>query len=227
MKNLKLLFLIGSAAGLMLPVQLMAQSATMTAEPNPCRIERGQNECTSFIRWHADGVQRVKVFVTAEGRHKDVEKEFSTQISCDDHNCRAGWINADTRYTFQLFDFTRGDRGRLLATVVVRAEGGGGDEARGRIRAEPNPCRLEGGRDCTAFIMWETHGVDRAKVFVTAEGRRQAVEKEFSTQTACGEGQCRANWIGPDTRYTFQLFDFTRGDRGALLASVTVTGAPQ
>jgi hypothetical protein len=228
MRKWQFLFLVSSVYGWAQP------SATMTAEPNPCRIERGESECTSFIRWDTQGVERAKVFVTAEGTHKFVEKEFSTSASCESHRCRAPWINNDTKYTFQLFDFTRGDRGRLLASVVVFAEGGHrddrgdwdhGDGPRGRIRADPNPCRTEGGQNCTAFIMWETRGVDRAKVFVTAEGRHREVEREFSTQVSCGEGQCRAPWIAPDTKYTFQLFDFTRGDRGRLLASVTVYGA--
>jgi hypothetical protein len=201
----------------------------MSAEPSTCRIEPGRSTCTTFIRWDTQGVSRAKVFVTAEGRHKEVEKEFGTTVSCESHRCRADWISADTKYTFQLFDFTRGDRGRLLASVVVFAEGGGGDarrdEVRGRINADPNPCRLQGGHDCTAFITWETHGVERAKVFVTAEGRHRAEEKMFSESKSCEPGRCPANWIGPETRYTFQLIDFTRGDRGAVLASVTVTGS--
>jgi hypothetical protein len=61
------------------------------------------------------------VFVVAEGRYPGAEREFGTTLSCEPHQCRAPWIEPDTRYTFQLYDYSRGDRGRLLSTVVVTA----------------------------------------------------------------------------------------------------------
>ena len=206
-----------------LPALANAQEGTISAEPNPCRIEPGENTCTSFIRWDTRDVERAKVFVTAEGRRREVEHEFSTERFCESRRCRAPWISPDTTYTFQLFDFTRGDRGRLLASVTVTA--GAGNEAWGTISADPNPCRIR--RDektCTASISWQTRGVERAKVFVTSEGRRSDAEHEFSTEANCEPGRCRAPWISPDTRYTFQVIDFSRGDRGRVLASVTVRG---
>jgi hypothetical protein len=208
---------------------------SIDAEPNPCRIEPGQAECTSFIRWETRGVDRAKVFVTSEGRHGEAEREFGTTLSCETRRCRAPWINADTTYTFQLVNFTRGDRGRVLASVTVTARGGGGggggerrrDEggAEGTISADPNPCRIRRGEgECTTFLTWHTRGVDRAKVFVTSEGKRREVQHEFSLSPNCEPGNCRAPWIAPETTYTFELVDFTRDDRGRVLASVTVTG---
>jgi hypothetical protein len=206
---------------------------SIDAEPNPCRIEPGTNECTSFIRWETRGVDRAKVFVTSEGRRSEQEREFGASLSCETRRCRAPWINADTTYTFQLVDFTRGDRGRVLASVVVTGRGGGErrDERRaeggaeGTISADPNPCRMRpGDRECTTFLTWHTRGVDRAKVFVTAEGRRREVEHEFSESPNCEPGDCRAPWIAPETKYIFELVDFSRGDRGRVLASVTVRG---
>jgi hypothetical protein len=90
------------------------------------------------------------------------------------------------------------------------------------MRAEPNPCRLEGHHECTVSLVWETRGVRRAKVFVVAEGKHPASERTFSDSAECAPGKCMATWIENDTRYTFQLVDFSRGDRGNVLASVTV-----
>jgi hypothetical protein len=231
MRKWQLLFLITGICGWMLPGRLMAQEGTISADPNPCRIEPGQTECTSFIRWDTRGADRVKVFVTAEGRRREVEKEFGTSLSCETRRCRAPWISPGTTYTFQLVDFSRGDRGRVLASVTVTAEGEGGREERreaggeawGTISADPNPCRIRGDeRECGTSIIWQTRGVERAKVFVTAEGRNREVEKEFSASPNCEPGRCRAGWIAPETRYLFQLVDFSRGDRGRVLASVTV-----
>ena len=235
MKKWQFLLLMSCACGWMLPGRAMAQepSGTIDAEPNPCRIEPGESECTSFIRWDTRGVDRAKVFVTAEGRRRQLESEFGSSISCETRRCRAPWISADTTYTFQLVDFTRGDRGRVLASVTVTARGGERRDDRrdergdawGEIRAEPNPCRMRRGeRECTTFLTWQTRGVDRAKVFVTAEGRRREVEHEFSASANCEPGRCPAPWIAPETRYIFELVDFSRGDRGRVLASVTVRG---
>jgi hypothetical protein len=73
-------------------------------------------------------------------------------------------------------------------------------------------------------LIWHTRGIERAKVFVVAEGRHPAAEKEFSAASHCEERNCRAPWIEPETRYTFTLVDFTHGDRGRVLGTVTVTG---
>jgi len=124
MKVWGFLLLLTAVCGFVLPRNAMAQGpwGEMSADPNPCRIEPGHEECTAHIRWKTRNVERVKVFVTSEGKHHEVEHEFSTQLHCEEHNCRAPWISADTRYKFELFDFTKGDRGRLLGTVTVRGE---------------------------------------------------------------------------------------------------------
>jgi len=119
----------------------------------------------------------------------------------------------------QLLIFVIGLCGFLLPRFVV-AQGPWGE-----IRAEPNPCRVEPGRDeCTSHVTWRTRGVERAKVFVTSRGRTEEKEHEFGDGRSCESERCRAGWIRPGSTYTFQLFDFTRGDRGRLLAEVTVTG---
>jgi hypothetical protein len=209
-----LVFLTGAGAMAQEPV------GEMRAEPNPCRIEGGRHDCTTWVAWRTQSVGRARVFVLAEGKHPGAEREFSGASSCEPHQCQAPWIEDDTRYTFTLVDFTRGDRGHVLASVLVTA----GEQPGGEIRAEPNPCHLEGGKnECTAHVTWHTRGVEHARVFVVAEGRHPAGEKEFSTNKECEGHDCRAPWIEPGTRYTFTLVDFSHGDRGRVLGSVLVT----
>lgn len=109
--------------------------------------------------------------------------------------------------------------GFLLPTIVTA------QEPRGEIRAEPNPCRIEPGREeCTTRITWHTRGVEKAKVFVTSKGRREFKQREFGASRECEGDRCLAPWITHHATYTFELYDFTRDDRGRLLASVVVTG---
>ena len=124
MQKMRIILLIAGVAMLMPSARLMAQEAwgRIDADPNPCRVRGGSNECTSFIRWETRGAQRVKVFVTAEGRRRAVEREFGTSLQCETRRCRAPWISPGTTYTFSLVDFTRGDRGRVLSSVTVTGE---------------------------------------------------------------------------------------------------------
>jgi len=124
MGRYQLLLLITGMCFWLTPHTAFAQEpwGRIDAEPNPCRIGPGHNDCETFIRWETRGVERAKVFVTAEGRGEFKEKEFAASTHCEGHRCRAGWISPHTRYKFILVDFTRGDRGRTLAEVVVHGE---------------------------------------------------------------------------------------------------------
>jgi hypothetical protein len=114
-----LIFFAGCSVFL-LPAALNAQGpwGEIRAEPNPCRIEPGREECTARIIWHTRGVERAKVFVTSMGTEIK-EQEYVEARNCEGDRCLAPWIKHNVTYTFNLFDFTRGDRGRLLASVVV------------------------------------------------------------------------------------------------------------
>ncbi len=116
-----LLFLIPMLGVSILPVNLPAQEpfGIIAAEPNPCRVEPGQDACTAHITWSTQNVSRAKVFVKQENREGVKENEFGTTLACESRRCRAPWIRPDTRYVFKLYDFSRGDRGRELASVTV------------------------------------------------------------------------------------------------------------
>jgi hypothetical protein len=120
----RFLMLVGGLGLCLFPAAVTAQEpwGEIRAEPNPCRLEGGREECTVFLHWHTRGVERAKVFVTAEGGRTFKEREFSASKECEGDRCAAPWITHHTKYIFQLFDFTRGDRGRLLSTVEVRGE---------------------------------------------------------------------------------------------------------
>ena len=120
----RFLMLIGGVCLCLFPAVVAAEEpwGEIKAEPNPCRIEGGREECTTHLHWHTRGVAKAKVFVTAEGGRGFKEREFSASPNCEGERCAAPWITHHTKYIFQLFDFTRGDRGRLLASVEVRGE---------------------------------------------------------------------------------------------------------
>ena len=82
-----LLFLIPMFGVSILPVNAPAQPGgpmgIIAAEPNPCRIEPGQRECTSHITWSTQNVTRAKVFLKTEGREGEKESEFGNSLSCE------------------------------------------------------------------------------------------------------------------------------------------------
>ena len=124
MRLQKPLLIIASFSMFLAPAFVTAQEpwGEIKAFPNPCRIDAGGEECTTHLVWHTRGVEKAKVFVTAKGRKEFKEREFSASRECEGEKCSAPWITHHNTYTFQLFDFTRGDRGRMLAEVIVTGE---------------------------------------------------------------------------------------------------------
>jgi len=108
------LFLVPALA-LGLAGHALAQSGVINAEPNPCRIRRGEKECTVHLTWEAQGVRHAKVVVKSEGKEGEKVREFSSSLACRAHECPAPWIRPDTRYVFRLLD----GEGRELSLVTV------------------------------------------------------------------------------------------------------------
>jgi len=96
-------------------------SGVIAAEPNPCRIEPGQRECTSHITWSTQDVKHARVIVKSEGKEGEKTREFSGSLSCQGRKCPAPWIRPDTRYVFKLYDFSSGSQGRELGVITVTA----------------------------------------------------------------------------------------------------------
>jgi hypothetical protein len=97
---------------------------TISANPNPCRIERQRSVCTSFITWSTRGVTQAKVFVKDSGDRGRRTKEFWSSTACESTRCSAPWIARGTTYEFTLYDFSSGRRRQLLASVTVTAADG-------------------------------------------------------------------------------------------------------
>jgi hypothetical protein len=114
MRSLILTLLLG---GSLVPFAMPAEpSGTISANPNPCVIERGQKVCTTHLSWSSQGVRHARVYAVTEGSRGREEKEFSASHACD--RCKAPWIEKST-YTFTLYDYSTGNRGRALASVTV------------------------------------------------------------------------------------------------------------
>jgi hypothetical protein len=179
-----------------------------------------------LLAWSTQSVQHARVYVVTEGSSGREEKLFSGSRTCA--KCDAPWIEKNT-YTFTLYDYSTGNRGRTLATVSVTGTPTGSAspsatsaEHSGTISASPNPCVIERGQKaCTTHLTWSSQGVQHARVYVVAQGSRGREENLFSGSRTCEK--CDAPWIEKNT-YTFTLYDYSTENRGRALATVTVIG---
>jgi len=94
-----------------------AGTGTITAEPNPCRVEAGKLHCTTYLSWSTEGVKDARVLVKREGKERAPEREFATGRT--QRKVPADWIAEGTRYLFTLYDFSAGSKGAALASVTV------------------------------------------------------------------------------------------------------------
>ena len=190
-------------------------SGTISASPNPCTIAEGRSTCTSTIRWTIQNTTMARMFYSHNGAR---ERHFT--LVRGDGSRPVPWIKGPpNEYVFSLYDYTGGVRGALLASVTVT--GTGAPPASGTISASPNPCTIAEGRStCTSTIRWTIQNTTMARMFYSHNGAR---ERHFTLVR--GDGSRPVPWIkGPPNEYVFSLYDYTGGVRGALLASVTVTG---
>lgn len=97
-------------------------------------------------------------------------------------------------------------------------DGGTAAQANGHLEANPNPCTVQAaGGTCTITITWSTSNVTEARVVVFDA---LANEQELSRAIA---GSLTLNWIQAlPQQYDFELYQYSSGARGAVLASVHV-----
>jgi hypothetical protein len=220
--------LIPMAAWGMLLAPAWGATGSIAVTPSPCKIERGAHDCTVYVTWSTQGAERARVYVTTLGKGQEQEKEFANARACQEQKCPASWIEAGAKYEFTLYDYSTGSRGAVLASVGVTAANAAGAAVEtgpsGTINASPNPCRIQqGAMKCTSYITWHAEGVQHARVYVMAEGKRTIPEKEFANGRNCIGEKCPAEWIEGATRYVFTLFDTSSGEKVRALAKVTVT----
>ena len=107
------LLIVGVAALLMAAAE---PSGNISASPNPCTITNGQKMCTTYLTWSTENVRHARVYVIAHGTKGREENLFSGARSCQ--RCPAPWIEKGP-YTFRLYDYSTGNRGKNLAAVSV------------------------------------------------------------------------------------------------------------
>jgi len=189
-----------------------SHTGTITASPNPCTVTTPGGTCTLTLSWSTSGVSAAHVWVTDAN---NVQQDISTGTSGSQS---LNWIQAlPQHYTFQLYDYSSGSKGSVLASVDVSVPAP--TSHTGTISASPNPCTVTApGGSCTLTLSWSTSGVSAAHVWVTDANN---VQQDIFTGTS---GSQSLNWIQAlPQHYTFQLYDYSSGSKGAVLASVDVS----
>ena len=104
-------------AGLVLAGPAHAAQGTISADPNPCKIEAGKRHCTTYLTWSVEGTSAARVMVEAEGRKGAREREFANGTG--QSRTPADWIAEGTTYKFTLYDWSSGKKGAALGSVTV------------------------------------------------------------------------------------------------------------
>ena len=182
--------------------------------------------CTTYLTWSTSGISNAQVWVKVGNAP---ETNFANIQSCGGSDCPAPWIEANTVYTFTLYNCDAADctstghtNARAIAAVEVR-----GIYGFGSISASPSPCVLVASY-CTTYLTWSTSGISNAQVWVRVGN---GPETNFATGQSCGGTDCPAPWIlGIGTLYTFTIYDcdganctFTDHPNARWVASVEVT----
>jgi Galactose oxidase, central domain len=204
---------------------------SISASPNPCVMSSALwlAHCTTYLTWSASGITNAQVWLRVGN---GPEADFANVQSCGGTDCPASWIEANTVYTFTLYNcdsanctFTDHTNARAIAAVQVRGIYGSGS-----ISASPNPCALSAS-PCTTYLTWSTSGISNAQVWLRVGNGPEA---EFANGQSCGGTDCPAPWIeGNGTPYIFTLYNCDganctpTGPRNAReVANVQVTGTP-
>ena len=202
---------------------------SISASPNPCVLSGGRVDavCTTYLTWSTSGISNAQVWVRVGGAP---ETNFANIQSCGGTDCPAPWIEANTVYTFTLYNCDAADctfaghtNARAIASVQVR-----GIYGFGSISASPNPCPLTTSH-CTTYLTWSTSGMSNAQVWVRVGN---GPETNFANGQSCGGTNCPAPWIeGIGTPYIFTLYNcdganctYTDHLNARAVANVQVTG---
>ncbi len=95
---------------------LYGQSGSLTAAPNPCEIFLMEDLCSSTLTWSSQGATSVQLWV--QGQYG--ETLVASTGGGGPYVAEITWIQDYlSPYTFQLFDYSSGSRGGLLASVNV------------------------------------------------------------------------------------------------------------
>lgn len=91
----------------------------------------------------------------------------------------------------------------------------------GSISASPNPCLIYYGQwYCSTTVSWSTQGASSVQVWVAVDGGGEVL---FAGSGGGGWYSSAANWIQNPSVYVFVLYDYSSGNRGAVLGTSVVT----
>ncbi len=203
--------------------------ASISASPNPCVMSSALwlAHCTAYLSWSTSGISNAQVWVKVGNAP---ETHFADVQSCGGTDCPAPWIEANTVYTFTLYNCDAADcsstghtNARAIAAVQVRGIYGSGS-----ISASPNPCVLSGAH-CTTYLTWSTSGISNAQVWVRIGLGPETI---FANGQSCGGTDCPAPWIdGNGDLYIFTLYNcdtanctYTSPLNAREVANVQITG---
>ena len=78
--------------------QLLAQTGTISASPNPCTIAAGSSTCTTTLTWSATGTRGLLVRVSHNGRPSTVVSSSGARGSTS-----PSWIQAAPAHTYTFY----------------------------------------------------------------------------------------------------------------------------
>ena len=141
--------------------QLLAQTGSISASPNPCTIAAGKSTCTTTLSWSATGTSRLRVQVSHNGA---AATNFATSGSSGSQS--ASWIQASPShtYTFSLHDYSGGSVGTRLDSVTVTGK------AAPKPKPKPptissftaSPTTIDKGKSAT--LKWSTANADSLSI---------------------------------------------------------------
>jgi hypothetical protein len=111
--------------------------------------------------------------------------------------------------------------------TILGGSAGGGATPTGTLSANPPSCTIPfGSANCSVTIFATANGTTNTRIYVSTPAGGEN-PNQFGDAGACAAGGagCSANFISQSNPATFRLYDYTSGSRGALLATLTVTGS--
>ncbi|MYD92749.1 MAG: hypothetical protein F4Y02_03455, partial [Chloroflexi bacterium] len=89
-------------------------AGNITASPNPCTIESGDDDCTTTLTWSATGTTGLLVKVSRDGQRSRVVSSSGASGSAS-----PSWIEQGSSYKFSLYDYMDRVEGAELDSVTV------------------------------------------------------------------------------------------------------------
>ena len=135
---------------------------SISASPNPCTIEPGDDDCTTTLRWSATGTTGLLVRVSRDGADSRVVSSSGASGSTS-----PTWIEEGSSYRFSLYDYMDRVQGALLRSVTVTGRRSGQPTCDSFTASPANIC--SGG---SSTLRWQTTNADSVSISPDPGGGR-------------------------------------------------------